>query len=232
VEKVGSLIEYFKKKTAENVLEKAIKHAQKVQDCVRKLDKGIETLLEKRDIEKSHDIFHKVDLLEGESDTLRREILADISKGELNPSVRLDLSHLIKRLDDVANCANGVARRIVTIPEFFWEQTSAKSIELIIEMMKITVECGEYLDKLVFDLLGERKNLKEYSKQVNILEHKVDLLNIELRGSLQETEYDVNAFTIFTVGNTIDILEAISDSMEVVADYIMLLMRSASASSL
>jgi len=104
-----------------------------------------------------------------------------------------------------------------------------ETIELIREMMKITVECGEYLDKMMLDLLGERKNLKEYSRQINMLEHKVDLLNIELRGSLQETDYKINAFTIFTVGNTIDILEAISDAMEVVADYIMLLMRSARA---
>jgi len=226
---LGSLIEYFKKKTAENVLEKAIKHAQKVQDCVKELDKGIEILLKEKDIEKSHDIFHNVDLLEGESDTLRREILADISKGELSPSIRLDLSHLIKRLDDVANCTNGVARRIATIPKLFWEQSSAETIELIRNMMKTTIECGEYLDKMVLDLLGERKNLKEYSRQINILEHKIDLLNIELRGSLQETDYKINAFTIFTVGNTIDILEAISDAMEVVADYIMLLMRSARA---
>ena len=225
---MGSLIEYFKKKTAENVLEKAIKHAKKVQDCVRELDKGVEILLKVKDIEKSHDIFHNVDLIEGESDSLRREILADISKGELNPSVRLDLSHLIKRLDDVANCANGVARRIATIPKLFWEQSSKETIGLIIEMMKVTVECGEYLDKIVLDLLGERKNVKEYSKQINILEHKVDLLNIELRKSLQATDYKVNAFIVFTVGNTFDILEAISDSMEVVADYIMLLLRSAS----
>ena len=226
---MGSLIEYFKNKTAENVLEKAIKHAKKVQDCVRELDRGIEILLKERNLEKSHEVFHNVDLIEGESDVLRREILADISKGELNPSVRLDLSHLIKRLDDVANCANGVARRIATIPKLFWEQSSAETIELIRKMMEITVECGDYLDKMVLDLLEERKNLKEYSRQINMLEHKVDLLNIDLRGSLQETDYKINAFTIFTVGNTIDILEAISDSMEVVADYIMLLMRSARA---
>jgi len=226
---MGSLIEYFKNKTSENVLEKAIKHAKKVQDCVRELDRGIEILLKENNLEKSHEVFHNVDLIEGESDVLRREILADISKGELNPSVRLDLSHLIKRLDDVANCANGVARRIATIPMLFWEQSSAETIDLIRKMMKITVECGDYLDKMVLDLLEERKNLKEYSRQINMLEHKVDLLNIDLRGSLQNTDYKINAFTIFTVGNTIDILEAISDAMEVVADYIMLLMRSARA---
>jgi len=225
---MGSLIEYFKKETAKNVLEKAIDHAKKVQKTVKELNKGIKILLQKKDSEKAHDIFHEVDMIEGNADSIRRDILSSISKGELNPSVRTDLSHLIKRLDDVANCATGVARRINTIPMNFWEQTSKESIDLILEMSKTTVECSSYLDKIVIDLLGERKKVKEYASQINLLEHEIDLSNIKLRRSLQKTDYNVNSFSIFTVGNTIDILEAISDSIESVADYIMLLLTSAS----
>jgi predicted phosphate transport protein (TIGR00153 family) len=195
--------------------------------CVKELDRGIEILLKEKNRDKSHDIFIKVDLIENEADSLRREILADISKGELHPSIRTDLSHLIKRLDDVANCATGVARRINTIPMTFWEQSSPETLYLISEMMKVTVECGDYLDKIVIDLLGDRKNVEEYNNQINKLEHDVDVLNIRLRESLQATKYDINAFTVFTVGNTMDIIEAISDAMEVAADYMMLLLRSA-----
>ncbi len=217
---MGSLIEYFKKKTAVNVLEKSVKHAQKVKESVIELEHGLEILLKEKNLEKAHDHFHKVDLLEDDADTLRREILIDISTGELNPSVRMDLSHLIKRMDDVANCATGVARRINTIPIKFWDQSSEKTINLVLQMMETTVECVNYLDKIVIDMLEERKNVKEYSNKINRLEHKVDLLNIKLRKSLQETEYDISYFTVFTVGNVFDILEAISDSIELVADYI------------
>ena len=217
---MGSLIEYFKKKTAVNVLEKSVKHAQKVKESVIELEHGLEILLKEKNLEKAHDHFHKVDLLEDDADTLRREILIDISKGELNPSVRMDLSHLIKRMDDVANCATGVARRINTIPIKFWDQSSEKTINLVLQMMETTVECVNYLDKIVIDMLEERKYVKEYSDKINQLEHKVDLLNIKLRKSLQETEYDISYFTVFTVGNVFDILEAISDSIELVADYI------------
>ena len=224
---MGSLIEYFKKKTAENVLEKAIKHAQKIQECVRELDKGIEILLNTKDIEQAHDIFLNVDNLEGEADTYRRDILQDISKGELNPSVRADLSHLIKRMDDVANCATGVARRIDTIPNKFWEQSNEETIQLVSEMMKSTVECSELLDKILIDLLGDRKQVREIAKQINQQEHKIDRLNIRLRKSLQQTDYKLNPFTIFTVGMTMNIIEAISDAIEVVADYILVLLTSA-----
>ncbi len=224
---MGGLIEYVKEQTARNLLLRTIKHAEIVQVCVTELGKGIEILLREKDINKAHKIFHNVDLEEDKADSLRREILQDISKGELNPSVRTDLSHLIKRQDEVADCATGVARRINTIPLKFWNQSSTETINIILEIMEKTVECVAYLDQIVGDLIGERENVEEHNKQINLLEHDVDVLNIKLRKSLQETDYDVNAFTIFTVGNTFDIIEAISDRIEEVADYIMQLLRSA-----
>ena len=223
---MGSLIEFLKRETALNVLEKTIKHAQIVQQCVRELEAGLKVLLKEENFEKSRENFNKVDLLEDEADKVRREILKDVSKGELNPSIRQNLSHLIKRLDDVANCSTGVARRITTIPYRFWEQSSEETLKIILKIIEITVEAVDNLDKLVIDLVGERKNVKEYAGRINQLEHDVDLLNIKLRESLQKTEYDVNFFTIFTVGNIFDILEAISDSIEGVADYIIVLLTS------
>ena len=217
----------MKRETAVNALEKSVKHAQIVQETVKKLDAGLQILLKEKDVEKSHKLFHKVDVLERDADNLRRKIQRDISRGELNPSVRQNLSHLIKRMDDVANCSTGVARRINTIPLKFWEESSKETIDLILEMMKTTVDCVQFLDKIVLDLLEERKNIMKFSTQINQLEHTVDLLNIKLRKNLQETEYTVNFFTIFTAGNVFDILEAISDSIEGVADYILVLLTSA-----
>ena len=214
----------MKRETAVNALEKSVKHAKIVQECIKNLDQGLQILLHEKNHEKSHDLFHKVDNLERDADDLRREIQKDVSSGELNPSVRQNLSHLVKRMDDVANCCTGVARRINTIPIKFWEESSKETIEIILEMMKTTVECGQFLDKLVLDLLEERENIKDYSQKVNEFEHTVDLLNIKLRKGLQETEYTVNSFTIFTAGNVFDILEAISDAIEAVADYILVLL--------
>ena len=225
---MGSLIEFLKRETALNVLEKTIKHAQIVQECVKELEVGLKLLLKEKNVEKANKNFHKVDLLEDDADKLRRKIQKEVSKGELNPSIRLNLSHLVKRLDDVANCSTGVARRIVTIPISFWEQSSEETLSIVLKIIETTVEAVEYLDKIVIDLVEERKNVKEYAKLINQYEHEVDLLNIKLRKSLQETDYNVNFFTIFTVGNIFDILEAISDSIEGVADYIMVLLTSTS----
>ncbi|MFX1315480.1 MAG: DUF47 domain-containing protein [Promethearchaeota archaeon] len=227
---MGSLIEFMKRKTAESVLEKSVKHAQQVQKCVKKLDEGVQLLLNTKKVEDSHAIFLNVDVFEREADSMRRDIMKDVSRGELNPSVRTDLSHLVKRMDDVANCATGVARRIDTIPNKFWEQSSEETINLIKEMMKKSVECVEFLDKLLIDLLGNRTQVKEIAAKINNLEHQIDVLNIKLRKSLQQTEYKVNTFTIFTVGMTMNIIEAISDAIEAVADYILVLLTSSETS--
>ena len=225
---MGSLIEFLKRETAKNVLGETIKHAQIVQECVKELKAGLNLLLKEKNLEKAKKNFLKVDLLEDDGDKLRRRIQKDVSKGELNPSIRLNLSHLVKRLDDVANCSTGVARRIVTVPISFWKQSSEETIDIVLKIIDTTVEAVEYLDKIVIDLIEERKNVKEYAILINQYEHEVDLLNIKLRKSLQETDYKVNFFTIFTIGNTFDILEAISDSIEGVADYIMVLLTSTS----
>ncbi len=227
---MGSLIEFVKRRTAENVLEKSIKHAQQVQKCVKKLNEGVQLLLKTKKTENSHDIFLMVDAFEREADTIRRDIMKDVSKGELNPSVRTDLSHLVKRMDDVANCATGVARRIDTIPNKFWEQSSEETVNLISEMMNKSVICVELLDKILIDLLGNRNQVKEIAKKINDIEHQIDVLNIKLRKSLQQTDYKVNYFTIFTVGMTMNIIEAISDAIESVADYIMVLLTSSETS--
>jgi len=226
---MGSLIEFMKRRTAENVLEKSVKHAQQVQKCVKKLNEGVQLLLKTKNSENSHAIFLNVDVIEREADTMRREIMKDVSKGELNPSVRTDLSHLVKRMDDVANCATGVARRIDTIPNKFWEQSSEETINLVSQMMTKSVDCVEYLDRLLIDLLGNRTQVKDIAIEINDLEHQVDVLNIKLRRSLQQTEYTVNYFTVFTVGMTMNIIEAITDAIESVADYIMVLLTSSEA---
>ena len=52
-----------------------------------------------------------------------------------------------------------------------------------------------------------------------------------LNNQINQTNYTIfevqlNNFTIFTAGNIFDIMEAISDGIETVADYIMQLLRS------
>jgi predicted phosphate transport protein (TIGR00153 family) len=220
---MGSLIEYFKEKTAENAIEKSIKHSKKAQQCVMELQKGIHALLIEKDYDGADKIFEEIDVIESEADTIRREILEDISKGELNPNVRMDLSHLIKRIDDVANCANGVGRRIGNIDKDFWNQSSQETIDYLLQEIDKTVECAELLDDIIINLSTSRDRIKELAIDINKIEHEVDVLSLKVRASLQKTNYSINIFTGVLIDSTLTFLDSISDSIEEVADYIQLL---------
>jgi predicted phosphate transport protein (TIGR00153 family) len=220
---MGYLIEYFKQKTADNAIEKANNHVKKAQQCVFELKKGIHALLIEKNYENAENSFKMVDQIESEADAIRREILEDISKGELNPNVRMDLSHLIKRIDNVANCANGVGRRISAISKNFWEYISQESIDYIIQVIDKTAECVELLDNIITALAKTRENVKDLAIKINKMEHEIDVLSLKLKMSLQKTDFKINIFTGFLIANTLNILEAISDSVEEVADYIVLL---------
>ncbi len=220
---MGYLIEYFKAKTAENAIEKAHNHVKTAQQCVFELKNGIYALLIEKDYDKADKIFKNVDTIESEADAIRREILEDISKGELNPNVRMDLSHLVKRIDNIANCSNGVGRRISTISREFWEHCGQDSKDYILQMIDKTVECAGLLDDLFNALVKSRESVKDIAEHINKLEHEVDVLSLKLKESLQKNDFKINIFTGFFIGNTLNILEAISDSIEEVADYISLL---------
>jgi len=220
---MGSLIEYFKEKTAENAIEKSIKHSKKAQKCVTELQRGMRALLIEKDYDGADKIFEEIDVIESEADTIRREILEDISKGELNPSVRMDLSHLIKRIDDVANCANGVGRRIGNIDKEFWNQSSQETIDYLLQEIDKTVECAELLDVIIVNLATTRNRIKELAISINKIEHEVDVLSLKVRASLQKTNYSINIFTGVLIDSTLTFLDSISDSIEEVADYIQLL---------
>lgn len=220
---MGYLIEYFKAKTAENAIEKAISHAKKAQECVLVLQKGINALLLDKDYSKGSELLKDIDKIESDADDIRREILEDISKGELNPSVRMDLSHLVKRIDDVANCANGVGRLGSTVSREFWDQLSQETVNFIIEEMEKTVECATLLDNIIIALSESREDVKEISFKINELEHDVDVLSYKVKESLQKTKFKINIFTGILINNTLVFLDSISDAVEEVADYILLL---------
>lgn len=220
---MGYLIEYFKQRTAENAIKKANTHAKTAQQCVFELKKGLYALLIESDYDKAEEIFKNVDQIESDADAIRREILEDISKGELNPNIRMDLSHLVKRIDNIANCSNGVGRRISVISREFWENCSQESKDYMLQIIDTTVECAELLDGLLTALIKSREKVKDIAIHINKLEHEVDILNLKLRESLQKTDFKINIFTGFLIANTLNILEAISDSIEEVADYILLL---------
>ncbi len=220
-----SLKLWFQSRNSQNIMEKAGTHIRKVLETLVEFERGFNIFVKEKDAPMALEIFRRVDDLEREADGIRREILMQISKSELSPQIREDLTHLVKRIDRIANMTNGASRR----------------------MMGIQLENIMYLGDIVFDKLLESidnaiqavkvltliwKRFREADteeiltlcEKIQVLEHKCDILQSEVYEELINLEEPpFNHFVAIQISHLVDMIETISDKVEDVGDYIEVL---------
>ena len=218
---MGTLFEWFRSRKEAKIIKKTRMHAKKVVSCILEL-KEVILAINKKDYDAVRLGVKRINEIENECDDIRREIMIDLSKSELTPSVREDLAHLIKRLDDIANNANAFGRRLNLIQNL---EILAPISDKMIEIADITLKSTEKVRFLVDELLEEEStHIVETVQEVGKLEHDVDNLNYEIKRQLQKIDFtDISPFTATVVHEMINMLESITDSAEDVADLIRLL---------
>ena len=79
---------------------------------------------------------------------MRQDILKNITKTEVKPEIREDLSDLIKRTDKIANAANAAGRRILALKEDQMYSLGEEILEKMLEIIHISVEATKILFNL------------------------------------------------------------------------------------
>jgi predicted phosphate transport protein (TIGR00153 family) len=147
-----------------------------------------------------------------------------LSKAELPSSVRENLTHLAKRIDDVANAANASARMLIYMNHADMLNLDPEIHKKMLEMARITVEAVKKLNSMVNKLINaEEGEIKKLGDEVNTLEHKCDELRFGINRILVSNTPNINPFSAIEIHSCISSLEAISDNAEDVADYIIML---------
>ncbi|NHI91262.1 MAG: DUF47 family protein [Candidatus Lokiarchaeota archaeon] len=218
---MGTLFEWFRSRKEAKIIKKTRAHAKKVYDTINEFKNVIVSIKNKK-FDKVRLGVKRIDDIEHECDDIRRDILIELSKGELSPSIREDLAHLVKRLDDIANHANAASRRLILIDNL---EVLLPVSDKLVEMMEITILAVEKARLLVDELLKEDSQLIiEMVNEVGVLEHKVDNINYVIKRDLQKIDYkNISPFTATLVHEMVNRMESISDSAEDVADLIRLL---------
>jgi predicted phosphate transport protein (TIGR00153 family) len=111
-----SLKLWFRDRNSANIMEGAATHLRKVLETLVEFERGFNIFVKEKNPQLAFEIFRRVDDLEREADGIRRDLLIQISKSELSPQIREDLTHLVKRIDKIANMVNGASRRIMGMP--------------------------------------------------------------------------------------------------------------------
>jgi len=221
---MSSLIEWFKSRNEETAINKTLVHMQKVLECVVEFEKALSFLIEEKNVDLALKVLFRVTELEHQADGIRRNILNMLSKAELTSTIRENLIHLAKRIDDVANAANSSARILIYMNQTDFLKLGDEIHSKILEMVRTSVECVKKLSMMVGNLVnGVEADIDKLGEKVNILEHKCDEIHFAINRILVSNNFDINPFSAIEIHDCILQLENISDSAEDVADYIIML---------
>jgi len=219
-----SLKTFLQNRNNANTLEKAIEHVRKTLETVVEFERGFTIYAKEKNPELALEIFRRVGTLESEADTLRRDLLKNIATSELSPMMRENLSVLVKRIDRIANAADGAGRRMAGLESQHLLALGEEIFDLVLEMIHFSVEATKILFHMMKRLEDEDEKIFMMCEKIQTLEHKCDMLHSHIYEKLNRLEEaPFNHFVAIQISNLVDMIESITDKVEDVSDYIEIL---------
>jgi predicted phosphate transport protein (TIGR00153 family) len=161
--------------------------------------------------------FDLLERKEHEADTLRRQIIEELARGELPSDERVGLMRLGRQIDWITDWAHE-ASRVLVMFDLSMMPEQAKAISM--EMCSTTTECTVHVADTVQKLMdGELDASLESADKVERLEETVDGLYQKARGVLKEIESDgIHVGSIILLGQFLEAIENTADRCEDTCD--------------
>jgi predicted phosphate transport protein (TIGR00153 family) len=220
-----SLKLWFRDRNSANIMEGAATHLRKVLETLVEFERGFNIFVKEKNPQLAFEIFRRVDDLEREADGIRRDLLIQISKSELSPQIREDLTHLVKRIDKIANMVNGASRRIMGMPSENLLVLGDFVFDKMLESMNNAIQAAKVL-VIIWKRFrdAEMEEILNLCHKIQVLEHKCDIIQSEIYEELNKMkDPPFNYFVAIQISNLVDMIESISDKVEDVGDYIEVL---------
>ena len=174
---MSELIKWFEKRRETKALATIQQHLALTTSIVEDLEKAVTAAVNNK-MEDMRTCIERIASNEREADMLRRKVMDEVSRGELSPTAREDIMHLVKRVDMVADWSRESTRVLSVLPM----EDVPKSIRGgIMEMAKGIKECAILLQKCVNKLLTEPEEALQAAGAVEREEEKVDDLHEKVR---------------------------------------------------
>jgi len=212
---LSELFKWFGKRRELKALEMIQRHLALTMNIVEDLERAIKAATEDREGEMRLCIS-RVTNAEREADSLRREVMQELSCVELLPIDREDLMHLVKRVDMVADWSRESTRVLNAIPAGRMPYSLKKAS---LEMVAGVKECAFALRKCVNQLVEKPEEALKAADEVERLEERVDDLYENARILLgRDTTMSVGVAIL--VGQLLDAIEMVADWCENTCDQV------------
>ena len=203
------LFGWFTPKRGEKVLEMVEEHLELTKNAVEGLYKQIEATASGHEAN-SRSFYESLSQMEMKADSLRREMVEELSKSEMFPEEREDLMEMVRAVDWVADWSREAGRILVIIP---FDKAPPEMKTAALNMSKTNINCVEVLAECIKILPSEPQKAIGLANEVEILEEELDELYAIARKILASQE-----FHGFTTGAMI-LLNEFLDALETVADW-------------
>jgi hypothetical protein len=215
---LSELLEWFKKRREERLLQLVEQHLETVVRVVENLENTIKAAT--RHNEKEMATWAKrVVNGEKEADKMRREVMDKLSRGALPSGDREDLMNLVKQVDMIADWS----RESIRVLNAFSVNRIPDSLnKACLEMVKGSKECAFAVRKCFIRMINKPEEALQVADQVERQEEKVDFLHEKARRLLvRETE--MKAGLAVLVNELFEAIEMIADYCEGACDQVRII---------
>lgn len=191
------------------------KHMAKVQVCVQELIPFLEAALA-GNWDEARQIQQRIATLEGEADTLKKELRLHLPRGWMMPVSRRDVLEALRMQDKIANKTKDIAGLIIGRRMAFPVELGSKLLEFSRRCIDATAQAQlaiNELDELVeTGFRGHEVELVEKMiNELDAIEADTDALQVEVRDQLFTKEKELYAVDVMFMYNIIDWIGDLGD---------------------
>jgi len=167
---LSELLKWFEKRRETKAMTMMQQHLATTMSAVEDLEKAMKASVSGNE-EKTKALIDRVISAEKEADRLRRIVMIELAGGELPPTDREDLMHLMKRVDMVADWCRESTRILNATPMQDVPETLKKAAVQMVEGVR---ECATALRKSINSMAEKPEEALKAADEVERLEEKVD----------------------------------------------------------
>ena len=216
---MSELIKWFAKRKETKALMTVQRHLALTTGIVEDLEKAMRASI-KGDKKGTERCIQRVASSEKEADGLRRNVMDEISTGELSPTDREDLMNLVKKVDMVADWSRESTRILGAIP---MDNVPVSIKDESIEMVVNVKECAVSLQKCVNSIMTKPEEALKAADTVERQEEKVDDIHEKARILLGKEDIQKAGVAVL-IGQLFEAIEMIADSCEDACDQVRVIM--------
>ncbi|MDW8062302.1 MAG: DUF47 family protein [Nitrososphaerota archaeon] len=211
----SGLIGWLYGKRKSRLTSSVVKHLELANRCVEDISEATHRALNDED---PSGILELLNEREREADSYRRSIIYELSRSELTAEDKDDLSHLVKRVDMIADYARGAGRILAILPRL--ERLPVELKSCISDMVELLVKCSQATRRCVETLLEDKEEALRYADRVEEVEEEVDEAYGRCRRLVADSSDNLPAAHLIFLSQFLDALENTADSCEDTVDQV------------